>query len=90
MSNKKHDEHDDNKFLGIILEHEERLINKLQNERKRLEENSSLNFSEHTNAIDIKEIHEVIQTHRFKKDNLKRKIKERDGYYITVKTIERK
>ena len=90
MSNKKLDKHDDKKFLEILLEHEERLINKLQDERKRLEENSSINFNEHTNAIDIEEIHEVIQTHRFKKDNLKQRIKERDEYYITAKNSERK
>jgi broad specificity polyphosphatase/5'/3'-nucleotidase SurE len=90
MSNKKLDKHDDKKFLEILLEHEERLINKLQDERKRLEENSSINFSEHTNVVDIKEIHEVIQAHRFKKDNLKQRIKERDEYYITAKNSERK
>ena len=60
------------KLLDILIEDEYRLISKLQDERKRLEK--GINDDKLNNHQEIREIHNLIQSHRTTRDIIKREI----------------
>ena len=72
-------------LLGVFIENKDRLISKLQDERKRLEKRIPSN----NNLNNVEEINELISHQRIKKDKLQQSLAIRKGI-LTKGTIEMK